>query len=98
MCRCVSFEYAFEKPTAVSEVQVYWFDDTGRGEVRVPASWRLLYKDGDGWKPVAAAGPYGIERNRFNAVRFDPVTTSGLRLEVTAQPQWSIGVQEWKVK
>ncbi|PYR77111.1 MAG: six-hairpin glycosidase [Acidobacteria bacterium] len=91
-------EYAFEKPTAVSEVQVYWFDDTGRGEVRVPASWRLLYKDGDGWKPVAAAGPYGIERNRFNAVRFDPVTTSGLRLEVTAQPQWSIGVQEWKVK
>jgi len=91
-------EYAFEKPTAVSEVQVYWFDDTGRGEVRVPASWRLLYKDGDGWKPVAAAGPYGIERNRFNAVRFDPVTTSGLRLEVTAQPQWSIGVQEWRVK
>ncbi|PYR54690.1 MAG: six-hairpin glycosidase [Acidobacteria bacterium] len=91
-------EYGFEKPTAVSEVQVYWFDDTGRGEVRVPASWRLLYKDGDGWKPVAAAGPYGIERNRFNAVRFDPVTTSGLRLEVTAQPQWSIGVQEWKVK
>jgi len=31
------------------------------------------------------------------AVTFTPVTTSGLRLEVTMQAQWSAGVQEWKV-
>ena len=37
----------------VSEVEVYWFDDTGHGQVRVPASWRLLYKNGD----QLAAGP-----------------------------------------
>src|SRR5437867_5896493 len=36
-------EYAFEKPALVSESELYWFDDTGRGEVRVPASWRILY-------------------------------------------------------
>ncbi len=34
---------------------VYWFDDTGRGAVRVPASWRVLYKDGAEWKPVQGA-------------------------------------------
>ena len=35
-----------------------------------PASWRLLYKDGDEWKPVEAAGPYGVERNQYNRVAF----------------------------
>ena len=27
---------AFAKPATVSEAQVYWFDDTGQGGVRVP--------------------------------------------------------------
>jgi len=91
-------EYAFKTPARVSEAEVYWFDDTGRGEVRVPQSWRILYKDGADWKPVDAAGAYGVDKDRFNRVTFEPVTTSGLRLEVTMQPQWSAGVQEWKVK
>src|SRR4051812_36700602 len=38
-------EMTFAKPSTVSEAQVYWFDDTGRGGVRVPQSWRLLYRD-----------------------------------------------------
>ena len=29
-------EYAFDKPATVSECELYWFDDTGHGEVRVP--------------------------------------------------------------
>jgi len=91
-------EFAFEKPATVSQVEVYWFDDTGRGEVRVPQSWRVLYKDGVEWKPVENASPYGVEKDRYNKVSFKPVTTSGLRLEVTMQPNWSAGLQEWKVK
>jgi hypothetical protein len=91
-------EYAFEAPATVSASEIYWFDDTGRGEVRVPQSWRVLYKDGSEWKPVEVRGAYGVDKDRYNAVAFTPVTTSGLRLEVTMQPQWSAGVQEWKVK
>jgi DUF1680 family protein len=91
-------EYAFDKPSAVSQAEVYWFDDTGTGQVRVPASWRILHKDGEDWKPVENAAPYGVEKDRFNAVSFRPVTTSALRLEITMQPEWSAGVQEWKVK
>ena len=30
-------QYDFAKPTTVSTVSVYWFDDTGRGGCRVPA-------------------------------------------------------------
>ena len=91
-------QYDFETPSRVSAVAVYWLDDTGTGEVRAPASWRVLYKDGEDWKPVEAAPAYGVELDRFNRVAFQPVTTSALRLEVGLQPQWSAGIQEWKVE
>jgi hypothetical protein len=91
-------EYAFDKPATVSECEVYWFDDTGRGEVRVPASWRLLYKDGYDWKPVEVVNGYGVSKDQYNRVVFMPVNTSGLRLELTMQPNWSAGLQKWKVK
>jgi hypothetical protein len=89
---------AFAKPSTVSEAQLYWFDDTGRGGVRVPQSWRLLYKDGNDWKPVEASTPYGVAKDQFNIVRFAPVSTSALRLELVMQPNVSAGVQKWKVK
>ncbi len=91
-------EYAFPAPTRLSGASVYWFDDTGWGECRVPRSWRLLYRDGDAWKPVEAAGPFGVERDRYNEVTFRPVSTLGLRLEVTLQAGWSSGILEWQVK
>src|SRR6185503_12071285 len=56
-------EMAFARPATVSETQIYWFDDTGRGGVRVPKSWRLLYKDAAGWKPVEASGEPGVARD-----------------------------------
>jgi DUF1680 family protein len=91
-------EYKFEKPATISETQLYWFDDTGRGEVRVPASWRILYKDGDEWKPVENDTPYGVQKDKYNVVTFKPVTTDGLRVEVVMQKEWSAGIQKWKVK
>jgi DUF1680 family protein len=91
-------EYTFEKPAMVSESELYWFDDAPGGRVRVPASWRILYKDGAGWKPVENAGAWGVEKDRYNRVSFKPVTTSALRLEVNFQPDYSAGVQRWKVK
>jgi hypothetical protein len=92
-------EYAFEKLATVSEAEIYWYDDAGRGgECRAPASWRLLYRDGETWKPVENSEPYGVEKDRFNKLTFKPVATTGLRLEVTMQQNWSTGIQEWKVK
>jgi hypothetical protein len=91
-------EYTFDKTATVSSAQLYWFDDTGRGEVRVPASWRILYRDGEQWKPVENASPYTVEKDKYNSVTFKPVSTSGVRLEVTMQAGWSAGIYEWKVK
>ena len=91
-------EMTFAKPASVSESSVYWFDDTGRGAVRVPASWRILYKDGNNWTPVEQIDAYGVARDTYNRVTFKPVTTPALRIEVTMQPKFSVGLQEWKVK
>ena len=91
-------ELTFKAPTTVSQVDVYWFDDTGRGAVRVPASWRLLYKDGDAWKPVEATSRYGVDRDRFNTVTFARVNTPALRIELAMRPEFSAGIQEWTVR
>jgi DUF1680 family protein len=91
-------EYSFQKPVMISESEIYWYDDTGRGECRVPASWRLLYMAGGEWKPVENIEGFGVIKDRFNRVSFKPMTTSGLRLEVTMQTDWSAGIQEWKVR
>jgi len=91
-------EYAFPAPATVSQTEVYWFDDTGTGQCRIPASWKILYKDGEEWKPVQTTDAYGVAKDQFNKVSFKPVTTTGLRLEVQLQPRWSTGIQEWKVE
>ena len=91
-------QYDFAHPTRVSSVAVYWFDDTGRGACRVPRSWRLLYRDGKKWKPVRAATRYAARTDRYNQVKFDPVTTSALRIEATLQPGFSAGILEWTVR
>ena len=91
-------EYSFDRPVTVSESQLYWFDDAPSGGVRVPASWRILYRDGSDWKPVEHAGAWPVEKDKFNPVTFKPVTTTALRLEVNFQPSYSAGVQRWRLK
>jgi len=91
-------QYDFDRPTKVEAVEVYWFDDSGRGGCRVPESWRLLYRDGEQWKPVETQDSLGVEKDRYNVVRVAPVTTAGLRIELQLQPQFSGGVLEWKVR
>ena len=91
-------QYDLPRLMDVDSVDVYWFDDTGMGQCRVPQSWRLLYRDGDTWRSVASPpGDFGVAKDRFNKVSFDPVRTNALRLEVQLQPDFSGGVLEWRV-
>jgi DUF1680 family protein len=91
-------QYDFKQPEEVSMAQVYWFDDAGMGECRVPKSWRILYWEEGKWRPVYTPGSYGIEKDRFNEVVFETVRTKSLRLEIQAQEGWAGGIHEWKVK
>jgi DUF1680 family protein len=89
-------QYDFKQPRKISNVQVYWFDDTGGGGCRIPKSWRVLYKDGDQWKEVINATGYGVAKDKFNEAKFDPVETISLRLEVQLQQDFSGGILEWR--
>ena len=73
-------EYEFKSQAKVSSAQVYWFDD--RRFCRLPTSWRVLFRNGDTWEPVANVEPYVVAKDTFNSVRFAPVTTIAVRLEV----------------
>ncbi len=91
-------QFDFPQPKEVSAVEVYWFDDTGVGECRVPQSWRLLFQDGAEWKPVSQASGAAVAKDRWNELKFSPVKTSALRLEAQLQPGYSGGILEWRVK
>ncbi len=91
-------QYHFRKEETVSRSQVYWFDDTGIGECRLPQSWRLLYKEGNEWKPVDTSAPYDVARDRYCSIEFKPVKTTALRIEVQLVPDFSAGMYEWKVE
>ena len=91
-------QYDFAKPATVSKVDVYWFDDTGRGSCRVPQSWKLLYSDGDQWKPVETSTKFSTDKDRFIELDFTPVKTDALRIKVQLQPEFSGGILEWRVE
>jgi hypothetical protein len=90
-------QYEYPKPVTVTGVSLYWFDDTGVGECRVPKSWRLLYKDGDTFKPVEGVSDYGTAADLYNTVTFPAVTTTALKVEIQLQDGVSGGILEWKV-
>jgi uncharacterized protein len=90
----------FAKTRSVHGMRVYWFDDTGHGDCRVPAAWRVSRRDGKEWKPVALkpASKYASAIDAWNGVEFDAVETDALRLDVELQPEFSAGVLEWEIE
>ncbi len=92
-------QYDFGGPAKVSAVEVYWFDDERqKRHCRAPKAWRLVYQDGETWKPVAGASSYGTAIDKYNRVTFEPVETAALRIEAELNPPWSAGILEWKVE
>ena len=90
--------YQFDQPHTVAGVEVYWLElEHYDGDFRVPASWKLYYKDGDSWKEVEDATPYTTAKDTYNRVDFKPVKTTGLKIAAQLQEGVSGGVLEWKV-
>ncbi len=94
-------EYEFPRKAEVSTIEVYWFDDTGIGECRLPKSWKILYrdsKDENKWRPVYTTDLYGTDKDKFNVITFETVRTGALRLEIISQPEFAGGIHELRVK
>lgn len=91
-------QYDFKSPTRISAVEVYWFDDTGIGECRLPKTWQLSYREGGQWKPVKNPSSYGTDKDKYNRTTFDAVLTDALRIEVQLPDDFSAGIHEWRVE
>ncbi len=90
-------QYEFAAPETLKGCAVYWFDDTGKGSCRIPASWKIQAQDAAGnWTDVPATYPVAKDK-LCEAVFAAPVTTRVLRLSVQLQPTVSGGVLEWKL-
>jgi hypothetical protein len=85
-------EYDLRTSRAISAASVYWFDDTGSGQCRVPATWRVLWLDGDTWLAVDQPTQYGVLTDTFNTVQFTPVQAQRFRVEATLRPTFSGGI------
>ncbi len=91
-------QYDFKEKAQVRAVDVYWFDDSGQGGCRVPESWRLLYHRDGKWVEVSGPSEYGVHKDRYNRLTFDPVETDGLRIAIKLREGYSGGILEWRVE
>ena len=100
-----SLTYWWEDDYSIDSVSVYFWSDseTGTGVV-VPQSWFIEYYDNGNWTPVTLLDGevYGTERLEANHVKFNTVSTRGLRLTMNAYQNEdgsyaAIGVNEWEV-
>jgi hypothetical protein len=91
-------QYDFPQTTTVHSSDIYWFAEGSGKQIQLPKSWKLLYRQGDEWKPVEAQGTYTVSKDRYDHVAFKPVQTGSLRLVLEMQPNASAGIQEWRVQ
>jgi hypothetical protein len=91
-------QYDFARPETISKTKVYWFDDGPDGGCRIPEQWELLYKTGTDWKPVRANGNYTITKDNWDAISFQPVTTSAVRIRVKLNKDFASGIHEWIIE
>jgi DUF1680 family protein len=88
------------RPT-LSQLRVYWFDDSPKGGgCRVPASWRVLVRKDNRWQPVQPLpdSSYGTKRDAWQEIRFTPVSTNMVQIEIQLQKDMSAGILELELK
>ena len=88
--------YDFPAEIEASRCCIVWFDDTGRGECRIPSYWTLQYSTGSGeWKDIVGGLKCRLRKNGIEDVSFPPVSTKSMRLKVGLPEGYSSGVREW---
>lgn len=91
-------QYDFAGPQEVSSAEVYWAEqDDANNPCKLPKTWRVLYRDGDSWKEVSPTTAYPVVADQESSVKFAPVTTSALRIEVQLQDNATAGIFEWRI-
>jgi Family of unknown function (DUF5695) len=91
-------EYDFDQPQSVHSAEVFWAADADRRlNTKLPVSWKVQYKAGDEWKDVQQETQSPIAADIFNQTAFQPVTTTGIRLQVQLAADATAGLLQWRL-
>ena len=88
----------FVKPARVQNVAVYWFQDEGIGECRLPVSWKLFGRVLGGWQELCADQTLGCAKDSFQEAAFPPHDLEAIKLEVQLPTGFSTGIHEVRVR
>lgn len=91
----VQCDFIKEREREVKGVEIYWFDDTGKGLCRIPESWSVQWKASskDQWQDIKGQGV--IEKDKFCTFKFPtPIKPQAIRIKVKLQKQYSAGILE----
>ena len=88
-------QFDFPEETSAAETAIHWFEDVNTGGCRIPKECRLLYREGAEWRPVEGEFSHGDAGVPVSTLKFGPLLTDGLRLEVQLEGGFSAGVVEW---
>ena len=90
-------QYMFDKENKIDRFETYWYRDENQtpGSCQYPYDFRAYYLIDDEWKPMPRTTIQEVDENGYQFIAFDPVTTTGVRLEFDLQPNYSAGILEW---
>ena len=90
-------QYDFPAAEKVWSAEVFWATKDHDSPLKLPKSWRVLYRQGQEWKEVQAAGAYPVRTDDFSSIHFEAVTTPALRIEAQLADDATAGLFEWGV-
>ena len=89
-----------KNPTKLSEIAVYWYQDTSA--IRIPQSWDIEYCNESGkWQkfPIYLTDSYSTLKDQFNAVHptNGSITATAIKINVKPQPKYAVGILQIKL-
>jgi len=90
-------QYSFEASRTFQACRVYWFDDTGVGQCRIPEAWTVQVERNGAWFDVEPIGGYSNVKDAWSEVKFKPVSGTRIRILAQLQEGFSSGILEWEV-
>jgi hypothetical protein len=95
-------QYDLPQSISIGRSDIRWFEDASQGGgCDYPQTFSHEYWNGSAWKPLVLLHDYmnaiDLFGGHFTIVRFEPVTTSKIRLKVTLRPGKSAGITEWRL-
>ncbi|WP_420594207.1 MGH1-like glycoside hydrolase domain-containing protein [Deinococcus sp.] len=91
-------EVDFGAATTVNQIKLAFYDDTGTGSIRTPASYQVQYLDGGTWRDVGGQQrtPANPASNEVNVINFASVTINRVRAVMTKAGGFASGVTEFE--